>query len=189
MSPIRRPTNVVDPSTKRYFESMDVSFLANQHFFSQNSLQGEPSNLEDNFRTFHPSQTTLIPKLWVLILWCQVWGVLLQGEKHYTRTWQVKKLEQRVYTRRDLTQRKREQIVDLSQNQSNTRINDFDDPGNIHSPSTYSPNSSYHNSLPNVSDLDIRIAHRKDTHKCVKYPIANFLMKSCPMVIKPSHPK
>lgn len=45
--------------------------------------------------------------------------------------------------------------------QSNTSINDFEDPSNIHSPSTS-------NSFPSTTP-------RKDNHTCIKYPIANYL--------------
>ena len=45
-------------------------------------------------------------------------------------------------------------MVDLSQNQSNTSINDSKDPGKIHSPSSNSLSFS-HNPLSDVSDLDI----------------------------------
>ena len=76
-----------------------------------------------------------------------------------------------------MAQRNREQTLDLSKNQFNTSIYDSEDPYNIHSPSTSSnsPGSSFHNSLLDVSDLDIPINHRKGTCNCVKYPIANYL--------------
>lgn len=38
-----------DPRTQEIYASMDVSFLENHPYFSQNSLRGEKSNVEDNF--------------------------------------------------------------------------------------------------------------------------------------------
>jgi len=53
-------------------------------------------------------------------------------------------------------------------------MNDSENPGNRHS-TLFPPSSPSHNMLPNVSDLDIPIAHRKGTRQCTKYPIANYL--------------
>ena len=77
-------------------------------------------------------------------------------------------LELQFYTRRNITQRDRNQTVELTQDQSDTPVN-----GPENSSMSLSPSS--HSTLPNVSNLDIPIAQRKGTRQCTKYPIANYL--------------
>ena len=74
-------------------------------------------------------------------MWKVLWGI--NTTKTNLRT--LQKTELRVYTRRILLQSNREQMVDLSQSQSNSLINDSANPGNIHSPSYKSPNNSSNN--------------------------------------------
>ena len=72
----------------------------------------------------------------------------------------LRKPELQVYTIKNLPQSNREQIVDLSLYQSNSRMNDSANLVNIHSPSHNSSSTSHNfpcspsqNSLLNVSDL------------------------------------
>ena len=109
----------------------------------------------------------------------------------------LQKLELRVYTRRNLSQSNREQTTDLSQDHSNSPMNDPANPGNIHSPS--------HNSLVLLIIflvLLLIIPYLVSLILIFQLPIGNvpasvpnvllqtiFLITNCLTIIKPSHPK
>lgn len=98
-----------------------------------------------------------------------MWKVLLRGEKHY------KNLNFRFILEKT--------CLKVIENRWLIIIgpNDHANPSNIHSPhnspSTFSHNfpSSPHKSLPDVSILDIPIAHRKISRQGARHPIANYL--------------
>ena len=107
-----RAIKCFDPLTNKYFESMDVE---NQSFFNPTSLQGESSSLlEENFWDTSPlpniispeimSSSPLIPK----VKNSPTGGETLQTDLTGRNP------ELQFYTRRNITQRDRNQTIELT---------------------------------------------------------------------------
>ncbi|KAL5777605.1 hypothetical protein ACOSP7_010531 [Xanthoceras sorbifolium] len=160
-----------NPLTRKFFVSMDVSFLENKPYFQKNSLQGEKQGVEDNFWDLScvPLPNTILkttplssssnseenfPKLPNIDV-SSTGGEMLQNN------------ELQVYTRKGPHQKNKNPPIIPEPDQSSTPRTGIPEITGIPIP------------IPNISsDLDIPIALRKGSRECTKnprYPMAKYL--------------
>lgn len=166
-----------DPFTKKIHVSMDVSFLETTPHFTKKSLQGEISEVEENFwdtsvplpNVIFPTQEPN-PSISDYDRLGEQGSLMPSKENSLTGGEVLQNSELQVYTRKRFHPRNKDMKVNPVQVQSENPSS-----GTSGNPTpTLSP-SNISNDAPIISDLDVPIAVRKGVRNCTKHPISNYL--------------